>query len=276
VTPASAQAEVLSQLLQTRSFLREVVQRTSLHLPDLIQDEPRFFDDVSRRFRVEVRGTNLFRLSYRAHDPQTGRELVMAALAVRQERLAQSRTGASAAAAAFYRSELGIAQNSLLDAQAELDSFDGAHRPPLSTSDDYVQRQLRLAVEEARARATDLKASIDRSSVMPGILQTADTVDFQIVDQPLQEMTPSGGARSAAVLLGSGLVGGIALVALLLMADIFLSSRVPGDPDVTRLAPATVFDRVPEVAPQGAERELREALAAVAFQPHSQLGSRDT
>jgi len=82
VTPASEQAGVLIQLLQTRSFLLQIVQRTSLRVPESASDERKFFDEFSKRFRVEVLGTNLFRLSYRARDPHTGPEVVLAALAL--------------------------------------------------------------------------------------------------------------------------------------------------------------------------------------------------
>jgi uncharacterized protein involved in exopolysaccharide biosynthesis len=269
LTPASEQAGVLMQLLQTRSFLREVVDRTSLRIPASASDERQFFDQFSKRFRVEVLGTNLFRLAYRARDPRTGPEVVLATLAQRQEHLAASRTAATEAATSFYRSELALAQGKAMDAQRALDSFDNSHHPPLSAPEDYQERQLRVIAEDAKARVTDLKDRIDRSGVMPGILQMADSLDFQVVDKPLNDAKPSGGTRPAAVLGGRAMFSGVLLAIALIVAGTLLAGRVDAETDSGLLIPATLFATIPEIArgKSGQSGELRTALAAVAFAP---------
>lgn len=269
VTPASEQAGVLMQLLQTRSFLGKVIDRTSLRgSPAAASDERLYFQEFSKRFRVDILGTNLFRLAYRARDPRTGPEVLLATLDERQEHLTAARAAATDAAASFYQSELTVAQGQVLDAQEALDRFDAANRPPLSSSQEYEQRQLRLALEDARDRASDLKGRIDRSTVMPGILQMADSLDFQVVDTPLDDVRPSGGLRPAAMIIGSTIVAGLALVMALIVGGTLLAGRVGEAAD---LLPAGLFASVPEVArlqiPVG--RELRTALAAVAFAPRT-------
>ena len=268
-TPASEQAGVLKQHLLTRSFLREVVGRTSLQIPDSATEERKFFDEFSKRFRIDVLGTNLFRVAYRARDPRTGPEVVLATLEQRQEHLTAARTAATEAAESFYRSELALAQSQALDAQRELDRFDEGHRPPLLPPDEYQQRQLRLAVEDAKARVTDVKGRIDRSGVMPGILQMADALDFQVVDKPLEDVKPSGGTRPAAVILGSATLGGLVLAFALIVGGTLLAGRVGAEADIGQRVPATLFATIPEVAHRKGwqTRELRTALAAVAFAP---------
>ncbi|HEV8534269.1 MAG TPA: hypothetical protein VGR87_00900 [Candidatus Limnocylindria bacterium] len=268
-TPASEQAGVLKQLLATRSFLREVVRRTSLQVPDSATDERRFFEEFGKRFRIDVLGTNLFRVAYRARDPRTGPEVVLATLAQRQEHLTASRTAATEAAASFYRSELGLAQSQALDAQRELDRFDEGHKPPLLPPDEYQQRQLRLAVEDTKSRVTDVKTRIDRSGVMPGILQMADALDFQVVDRPLEDVKPSGGTRPAAVIVGSAVLSGLFLAIALIVGGTLLAGRVGAEADIGQRVPATLFATIPEVAHRKSwqTRELRTALAAVAFAP---------
>jgi uncharacterized protein involved in exopolysaccharide biosynthesis len=270
VTPAAEQAGILVQLLQTRSFLADIVQRTSLQVPSSTNDERKFFDEFSKRFRVEVLGGNLFRLSYRARDPRTGPEVVMAALALRQQHLAESRAAVTDAATSYYRSELTLAQTKVAEAQKGLDLFDQTHRPPLSQSDDYQQRQLRVVLEDAKSHVGDLTARIDQSAVMPGVQQMADSLDFQVVDKPLAEATPSGGTRAAAVIGGSAFLGGLTLAMILILGGTLLAGRAAAEPDITHLGPATLFATIPEV-PRGRSwttgRELRTALAAVAFPP---------
>lgn len=216
LTPAAEQAGVLGQLLQSRSFLQEVVERASIPLP-AGGDDRAFFQQIGKRFRIDVLGTNLFRLSYRARDPDTGPQMVRAALAAREQRLAGTRSAATLAAATFYRSELRLAQNHVLDAQRELDTFEAGHKPPLGSSDEYQQRQLRLAVEDAKTRVLDLRMRIDGSSALPAVFQLADSVDFQVLDKPLEDAKPSGGLRPAMTTAAGAGVGGLALVGLLLI-----------------------------------------------------------
>src|SRR3979409_1261763 len=71
MTPAAEQAELLKQLLLTRGFLRDILTRASLPVPSSPSEERAFLDDVGKRFKIEVLGTNLLRLSYRARDPHT-------------------------------------------------------------------------------------------------------------------------------------------------------------------------------------------------------------
>jgi uncharacterized protein involved in exopolysaccharide biosynthesis len=268
LTPAAQQAGVLVQLLQTRSFLQEIVRRTSIRRPE-DTDERVFLQSISKRFRVEVLGTNLFRLSYRARDANTGPEMVVAALALRQEHLAATRTAATAAAATFYRAQLGVAETQALEAQRDLDAFEQNHKPPFAPPDEYQQRQLRLMVEETKARVTDMKSRIDQSNVLPSILQVADALDFQVLDKPLDEVKPSGGTRPAAMIAGSAMIAGLALAIALILAGTLLAGRGAVGADIGHLAPATLFATIPEVARgKGLQnRELRTALAAEAFAP---------
>jgi len=267
MTPAAEQAGSLSELLQTRSFLRDVAVRASLPIPASPSDERKFLDDMSKRFKVEVLGTNLFRLSYRAQDPHTPPGAVTAALALRQEQSVKARVAAMEAATDSYRSELALAQTQAQAAQTDLEAFDKAHRPPLGPLAEYEQGQLRVAVEDARTRIADLNARIDRSAVMAGIVQKADSLDFQVVDQPIEDPRPSGGTKPAAMIAGSAFVGGLALASVLVLGCTLLASRVGAESDIRRLAPATLFATVSKIPPRKGPtaRELRTSLAKAAF-----------
>jgi uncharacterized protein involved in exopolysaccharide biosynthesis len=243
MTPAAEQAEILKQLLLTRTFLRDILARAFVSVPSSPSDERAFLDEVSKRFKVEVLGTNLFRLTYRARDPHTAPSLVRAALALSQEQAAQARMATTESAINSYKSELTLAQSHAADAQRELDDFNQAHRPPLGPRDDYQQTQLRLAVDDGNKRIADLQARIDRATVSTSIVQTTDSLDFQIVDEPVEDAKPSGGTRPAALIGGSALAGGLALASLLVVTGTLLrrgaSRRVVTETDTARPAPAT-------------------------------------
>jgi uncharacterized protein involved in exopolysaccharide biosynthesis len=267
VTPAAEQGAALNQLLQTRGFVLRVAELASLAAPTDQSEERKFVEDVRKRFKVEELGTNVMRISYRARDPQTAPAMVKAALAARAERIRADRDASALAAKTVNTRELEVAQERAAAAQRALDAFNDEHVPPMSAAEDYARAQLRAAADDAQKKLADLKATIDRSSIMPVILQMADQLDLQMVDEPRQENTPSGGTRSAQMLILGGALAGFALVCLLIFIGTLLSDRVDGAADVARLTPAMVFASVPEVARSKgrAAPELRRALAAVAF-----------
>src|SRR6266568_644853 len=97
-TAAAQQAELLDQLLQTRSFVRDVVDRSPLSTTlATTTDQGKFLDDIRKRFRVQAPGSNLLTVSFSGRDPSTAPEMVNALLAVRADRVAQARTQSSAA-----------------------------------------------------------------------------------------------------------------------------------------------------------------------------------
>jgi uncharacterized protein involved in exopolysaccharide biosynthesis len=224
-TAAAQQAEVLKQLLQTRSFLADVVGRTSLKDAfDRVANQDRYLDDIRKRFHVETLGTSLIRVSFAAHDPKTPSELVKAALSVRAERLQQSREQSSAALGLLYQRQIEFAQQQGLDAQKAFDDFNQSHPAPLAEADQHVLAQLRLDLDFALVRLSDLKANAVRASLAPALLEVSG-VEFQIVDEPRVEANPSGGERSAITIAAVALAAGAALGTLLVMVATLLSVR---------------------------------------------------
>src|SRR5438552_12331575 len=224
-TAAAQQADVLKQLLQTRSFLADVVARTSLKEAfDRATNQDRYLDDIRKRFHVETLGTSLIRVSFAAHDPKTPSELVNAALAVRAERLQQSREQSSAALRLLYQRQIEFAQQQAVDAQKAVDDSNKSHPAPLAEADQHVLAQLRLDLDFALVRLSDLKANAERASLAPALLEVSG-VEFQIVDQPRVETNPSGGERSAITIGTVALAAGAALGTLLVLVATLLGVR---------------------------------------------------
>jgi uncharacterized protein involved in exopolysaccharide biosynthesis len=224
-TAAAQQAEVLKQLLQTRSFLIDVVGRTSLksRLADAA-DPDGFLSDIQRRFHVETLGTSLIRVSFASHDPTTQPELLNAALAVRAERVDQARQLSSAALGLLYERQVAFAQQEALDAQKALDEFNRTHPEPLSEPDQHVRAQLRLGADFALVRLSDLRGRQQRAALAPALLEVSG-VEFQIVDQPRVSTKPSGGERTAMIIAFVALAAGVGLAALLVLVGTLLGVR---------------------------------------------------
>lgn len=266
-TSAKQQADLLNQLLQTRSFTYDVVARTSLGAAlESTSDESELLDDVRKHFHVQTLGPNMVRLSYTARDPRVAFEMVQAALDVRADRVSRARMEATGALSALYQREFELAEAQALDAQRELERFTESHRGPLSEVDQHRRDQLRLSLDFAEARVRELRGRMDRSFLVPALLGLSG-LEFQVVDPPRQPTSPSGGTRPALTLAAVAIASGAALATLLVIVGTFLANHVASPADVGRLAPAKLFASIPRVTGSKGQtqQDLRTALAAIAF-----------
>jgi len=267
-TAASQQADLLNQLLQTRSFLRDVVRQTSLRTAlAAAPDETKFLGGIQKSFHVQTHGNNLLTVSFAAHDAPLGPEMVNAVLAVRADRVAEASTTFTTITNTLYQKQFQVAQAQAVDAQRALDEFNGSHPGALSDIEEHLKAQLRLALDYAQIRLGDLRGRIDQAALAPAILSVSG-MEFQVVDQPRVEISPRGGTRPAAMIGAVAIAAGFALAALLVVIGTLLPAHVAGPADVSRLAPARLFAAVPRVAQatgSAGPADLRTSLAMLAF-----------
>jgi hypothetical protein len=270
-TPAGEYAEVFGQLLQTQTFLGQVIARTSLDAQFLSSaDQIAFLDDIRKRFRVQALGTNLVKVTYRGDSPNVAFEMVGAALAERDARASQQQLNSTSVTTAFYQKEYELAQQEAVRTQQDLDKFNAGHRAPLNTADDYTQRQLRLASDLAQVRVNDLKVQIDRTAIGSALLQLTGTADNQLLDPPQLQPKPSGGLRQAAFVFGVMMAGAVGLVGLLIVVGTLLTASVASEADLGRLGEASLLAAIPQLAAGRGRRpiDLRGSLAMAAFGSH--------
>jgi hypothetical protein len=265
-TAATQQAELINQLLQTRSFLHDVVAATSLRpAMEAATDEKKYLEGIRRQFRVQTLGTNLMSVACTGHDPSDCAELVKTAIALRNERVSQARIDATAAVNALYSKDYDVAQTQALEAQRKLEEFNATHRAPLSDIDQHLQAQLRLSLDLAQVRLADLRGRMDRSVLAPALLEISG-MEFQVIDEPRVESTPSGGLKPAVSIMGVAFMTGLVLSALLVVIGALLTDHVASPADVQRLAPARLFATIPRlVTDKGEPDDLRAALTGIAL-----------
>jgi hypothetical protein len=264
-TAASQQADVLKQLLQTKSFLRDVVSRTSLRESfEKAPDQDRYLDQMKKRFRVETLGTSLLRVSFAGRDSETPPDLVNAALIVRAERLAQARVASAAALSTLYQRQLEFAEGQALEAQQALDEFNQSHRPPLSEPDQHVQAQLRLSLDFSLLRLGDLRGRIARAELSPALLEVSG-IEFQVVDEPRVANAPGGGERSAITMAIVALAAGSGLATLLTLVATLLGPRIRAR-DVVEHVPAVQREGLAG-ASDPRRRDVRPSVPAMTLEP---------
>jgi len=256
-TMATQQADLLNQLLQTRSFVRDVVNRTSL-APALAAapDEAPYLDDVRKRFRVQAPGNNVLTVSFAGRDPRVSAEMVAAALEVRVERVARARLDATAALNTLYQKDYEAAQADAMSANQQLDQFDASHPSTLSDVDQHSRAQLRLVLDMSLARLADIRARMDRAALAPAIRDISG-IEFQVVDPPSQPRSPSGGMRSALNIAMVALVAGIVLAVIVIFVGALLSGRAPAVA-VARKSERPSIESAPATDSAGGLRAARE------------------
>ena len=270
-TPGGEYAEIFGQLLQSQTFLTQVIARTSLGPQFSASADPiAFLDDVRKRFKVQALGTNLVKVTYRADSPNVAYEMVGAALAERDARASQQQLSSTSVTTAFYEKEYELAQQEAVKAQQNLDQFNAKHTSPLNTADDYTQRQLRLASDLAQVRVNDLKVQIDRTAIGSALLQLTGGADNQVLDAPQVQPKPSGGLRQAAFVFGVMMAGAIGLVALLIVVGTLLTASVASEADLVRLGEASLLAAIPQLGALRGRRaiDMRGALATAVFGSH--------
>ena len=179
------------------------------------------------------------------------------ALVVRAERLDQARQLSSAALGLLYQRQIEFAQQQALDAQAAFDQFNQSHAAPLGDGDQHVQAQLRLNLDFALVRLTDLKGRQEQAQLAPALLEVSG-IEFQIVDEPRAATRPGGGERAAITIAAVALAAGAALGTLLVLLATLLRARGP------RSAPAEAdHARVGTAAPASDRSRRVEATTAI-------------
>lgn len=242
-SPGVEQTEIFLQLVQTNSFIIEVIGQTSLQPAyEAAEDKDKFLNEVRKRFRGQALGTNLVRLSYQAREPGIAAEMVTAALVARESRVKNARLAATATSTAFYQKEFEIAQRQALVAQTALEQFNRAARPgPLPATDEYQQNQLRLAVDVAQGRLNDVRTRLERGTVSTALLDMAESMQFQIIDRPQADPFPTGGTRGASLIAAVALAGAVALAICVVIVATLLDNRIRDLVGLSRFRDVEVF-----------------------------------
>jgi len=268
-TPASEQAQILSELLQTRSFMVAVIGGTQLK-EQLAQaaDPDVLLEDQRQRFRVQALGTNLVRISFKSTEPELAAAMVEAALATRAARIFQAQSNNAAAAILYYQRVYEFALKEVIGAQQQLDSFTAAHpTSTLSATDEYRQRQLRLNLDLATARVSELRARVETVGISGELRRVTGDIDFQVIDEPEPNPRPSGGLRTASLIAGVSFAGALSLAALLIVVATLTNDRVASVSDLVRVPGVRVFGAVPRVSRSRSRRSLRSQLLSAALPP---------
>ncbi len=236
-TPANQTSQEISELLQTDSFVRAVIQQTGLEafMDDGETVVDRTMDDVREAVWTDAPGQNQVRVAAAYKDPQIAYDLVNAVIDNYTQWKINANRVESVTAQAFFDDLLGKYQSDLETARGELENYLIAHPEPVRGSRPDVEalaiERLRSDLEFANSRYVEtlrLKEDADLAltQVESNVRQT-----YYFIDAPRVPEVPETSLSDIATQLIIFTVVGVVLSAVGIIGSMLLdrSLRFPID-----------------------------------------------
>jgi uncharacterized protein involved in exopolysaccharide biosynthesis len=259
-TPAQTQANALTELLQTRSFVDSVVKgidlaptlgldATVVNNPSLLEES--LFNEISKHTVITPSAYDLFEISYVNRNPKVAQEIVQAIIT-------NYGTEGLGLSIAEGRNLLGSYQTQLADAQKNLNGAVTAETTYARAHPDFTQAQLAndpqyALLDSQRQQALTIVQNLNGTiNTIQQAINTQGTQSgtlFQVIDAPQVPYQPV--SRTKYYLIG----GAAGLVVALLACVIYLVILVRRDhgvysaDDVHDLVSFPIIMQVPNLTP---------------------------
>lgn len=184
-TPASVQAGIFDELLQTHQFTLSVAQRAGIPMNN-VAAENAAVDDLQKHLFVNAVGAHLISVSYTAGKPTFVKPVVDAAIQLFKDETTSDAVNQAQQTLKLYEQERTTDEQQMNKSKDALSSYIQDHPSinPNGTTQDptYVQLQQQYATD--RDRYDQVVAKIDQLNLqVQGKVQLTDIV-FRIVDNP--------------------------------------------------------------------------------------------
>ncbi len=248
ITPADQGAAELKELLKTRSFCAKVGRRgplasdlatTGSAVPDLGSRiigvlrgtqglslaNPDVLDDLlyatlSGKTRVEAGGPEIVGISFDYSKAEVAAGTVQAILDQMSDELVGNRRAEAQAAFDFYKQQVKAEADALAAADANVFQYLQGHpsqRAP-GAVEDVALTSLRYTDDLARERYRDLLLKFDQAQVDAAAVSQPGAAGFRVIDSPIVPYRPKGFIKAAAFAAIGGLLAGLVLTLVALMA----------------------------------------------------------
>jgi uncharacterized protein involved in exopolysaccharide biosynthesis len=247
VSPADQGVGKLKELLKTRSFCAKVgrlsplaaeLVATSSHASDTVSTivnmlrgtpgqltdndvlDDVLLDTLNRKTMVTSVGPQIVSISFDYTNPRVAAGTVQAIVDQFGAELISSRKNAAQTALSFYKQQVEAQSAQLASADAKVYQYLQAHpgqRAP-GAVEDVALTSLRSTDDLARERYRDLLLKYDQAQVDAASLNQPGAGGFTVIDTPAVPYRAKGFLKSAALAGIAGLVAGLVLMLIGLMA----------------------------------------------------------
>jgi uncharacterized protein involved in exopolysaccharide biosynthesis len=282
---SSQQANKLSEILRTRSFMVDVAKRTSLApLVGNPKGEDRIATILGQGFTMIPNGDHLLVLHFRADNPRLAYDSLNAIMDAFKENTADERVNQASLAISFYESRLNTAQEELKKTSTSVRQYVTANpnlrsiNPDRAAAGDIVLPtsvtdpqlgEMMAALQTQQKQVEALRANLDSAQFDASAGLEGQEMGFQIIDPPQIATAPTRALRARLVYPIAGMVVGLGLSLVLLVLLVAGDRTVRSEVDLP--VGARVLGAVPHLKlnlkklPKGQRRDaMRRAIGFVA------------
>jgi uncharacterized protein involved in exopolysaccharide biosynthesis len=272
-SPAQEQADKLTQLIQTDSFMTAVLTKTTMagRLTGGA-DQERVIKDVRGKLAVTPIGSNTVRITYTGSDAVLCQQMVQSTIDSFRDRDLTARVEQSAIEQQFYEKQLQIYEGQVNAVTKRLEDFQTQHPYPDPTSPQYLELQgLQRELESARALLNATRTKVEQASAANSLSDTSRRTEFQILDAPTVPTRPAASLTRLATYLGLGLILSFGLIIAAVAFATWQDTTIRDGDDLQRLTRVPLLDSIPHLPFNSSGGEQRAQLEGAA---PSQSGTR--
>jgi uncharacterized protein involved in exopolysaccharide biosynthesis len=253
LSPAQQQADKLSQLLQTDSFVVSIMTNTSVS--GRLTSEPdrdRVVKDVRGKLAVTPLGPNTVRITYTGSDPILCQQMVQSTIDQFRAWDLTARVEQSAIEGQFYQKQLQIYQDQVDAAAKRVEDFQRNHPFPDPSSPQYLELQsLQRELESARALLSATQTKIEQAKAANSLSDTSRQYEFQILDAPTVPNRPAATLTRLAEYLALGVFISFGLIFCAVAFATWQDTTIRNSDDLQRLTHAPLLDAIPHLPSNG-------------------------
>jgi uncharacterized protein involved in exopolysaccharide biosynthesis len=245
---ALSQSSQLSELLHTRSFMLDIVQRTSLApLLAVKGGEARVQDLMDKGVTVAAipNGTHLIAIHSRFSTPQLAFQVAQAVIDAYHDRNSNQQLDQSSTAISFFQSQLQSAQDDSTKASQDLSQYalamgyassgDGTPLTPdaqSASSFDPRFAELQANAHFAQQQVDQARASLQNAQQTSAVAFQGADIGFQVIDPPQLPTAPATQLKSAIIYVAAALAVGLGISVIVLVLLVAGDRSIRHDADL--------------------------------------------
>jgi len=251
-TPASAQVQVLGDLLQTAAFRDEVALSAGLVIEGADQRAREQAGElIVKRVQVFEVGPNLMGVRVVAPSAEGAQALGAAVITRFQARALAEGAREAQTVVGYFEKQLALGQDDLAKAQAEAAAYIKAHPTAADKTKVDVDYQSLQGKVDSQTKVVDrLLENLQDARLNAASASNTASATFNVQDQPSLPLLPIAASRTEKYGYPlAGLVMGFSIAAAYLYAAYRLDHTIRSREDVAGL-PVTFLGAVPELKPR--------------------------
>lgn len=249
-SPAQQQADKITQLLQTDSFVASILKGTSAAGQlNNATDRDKVIKDVRGKLSVASLGSNSVRISYGGSDPAFCQQVVQGTIDQFRAWDLTARVDQTAIERQFYQKQLQIYQDQVDAAAKRVDDFQSAHPYPDPSSPQYLELQgLQRDLDNARALLNATSTKIQQANAADSLSDTSRQYEFQVLDAPTVPNRPAATLGRLVEYLALGLAASLGLILCAVAFATWQDTTIRNSDDLQRLTRVPLLEAVPHLS----------------------------